>query len=133
MAIMTRTHWNSLAADYRLVNDDDETWVLRWNEDSGTCLERAKIVDRNRLFALGQIVTTPGALSEVTPDVLRRCLARHAEGEWGNLGNEDLAANDAAVEHGGRILSAYQIDRIKLWIITESDRSVTTMLLPSEY
>jgi len=70
------------------------------------------------------------------------CLARHARGDWGNVCAEDKALNDQALKTGDRLLSAYAIDPTKpakgygencLWIITESDRSVTTFLLPSEY
>ena len=70
------------------------------------------------------------------------CLARHARGDWGNVCAEDKALNDQALKTGDRLLSAYAIDPTKpakgygencLWIITESDRSVTTFLLLSEY
>lgn len=93
-------------------------------------------------FELGQIVSTPGALKACAPDHLTECLARHARGDWGNVCKEDAARNDEALTEGSRILSAYPIDPAKpskgygsntLWIITESDRSVTTFLLPSEY
>jgi len=85
---------------------------------------------------LGQIVSTPGALAafqeaNVHPYFL---LARHQHGDWGELDEEDWQLNDAAVEDGSRILSAYVLSTgIKIWIITEWDRSATTFLLPSEY
>jgi hypothetical protein len=87
-------------------------------------------------FPLGQIVATPAALEE-----LERCranpveyLARHATGDWGELDAEDRAANERAVESEERILSAYTLTgAVNLWIITEADRSVTTILLPSDY
>lgn len=61
-------------------------------------------------------------------------LARHAAGDWGDLCGEDRAANDRAVAVGARILSAYHTpEGVKLWIITEADRSATTILLPEEY
>jgi len=94
------------------------------------------------LFHLGQIVATPGALEATTPESLLECLARHIRGDWGNVCDEDKAANDEAVKEGFRILSAYPLDPAKpckgfgentLWIITEADRSVTTFLLPNEY
>jgi hypothetical protein len=72
-----------------------------------------------RLFALGQIVSTPGALDACPPEYLPQCLARHAGGDWGCVCKEDAASNDRAVRDGGRI--------------TEGDRSATTFLLPSEY
>ncbi len=88
------------------------------------------------LFPLGQIVATPGALralqeAEQSPTAF---LDRHVTGDWGELGDEDKQANERALREGLRILSAYTTsDGVKLWIITEADRSATTMLLPSEY
>ena len=87
-------------------------------------------------FELGQTVATPGALEALT-----RCgetplpyLARHANGNWGELDEKDKAENDFSVENGFRILSAYRLaDDTRIWIITEADRSVTTVLLPEEY
>ena len=93
-------------------------------------------------FALGRIVSTPGALEACTHDHLLRCLFRHTQGDWGCVDKEDAATNDEAVKEGFRILSAYPIDPQKpsrgfgentVWIITEADRSVTTFLLPGEY
>jgi len=93
-------------------------------------------------FPLGNIVATPGVLSACSMYHQMLCLARHAQGDWGLVCPEDAASNDAAVKHGGRVLSSYPLDPAKpcqgfgdncLWIITEADRSVTTLLLPSEY
>jgi hypothetical protein len=93
-------------------------------------------------FELGQIVATPGALAATTDKQRFEYLKRHSIGDWGRACGDDWKSNDAAVEHGGRILSAYPIDPVKpckgfgdntLWIITEGDRSVTTFLLPEEY
>jgi hypothetical protein len=84
------------------------------------------------LFSLGQILATPGALAlgvDFYPYLLR-----HQCGDWGDLGREDQAENDFSVTHGLRVLSAYHTpDGVKFWIITEADRSATTVLLPSEY
>jgi hypothetical protein len=60
-------------------------------------------------------------------------LRRHVRGDWGDLDLADKAANETALKHGGRILSAYDTQGGRLWIITEADRSVTTILLPEEY
>jgi len=90
----------------------------------------------NMTFSLGQILATPGALaalgeSEETPAVF---LARHALRDWGDVSASDKRANDAALRDGTRLLSAYRTARgAKLWIITEADRSATTILLPEEY
>ncbi len=100
------------------------------------------VVTESRKFELGQIVSTPGALESCSPEYLAECLARHARGDWGLVCREDAASNERAVKDGSRILSSFAIDPAKpgkgfgdntLWIITESDRSATTFLLPSEY
>jgi len=87
-------------------------------------------------FPLGQIVATPGALAalERAKQPATCFLARHAIGDWGELDPTDIAENDFGMAHGFRVLSSYQTDAgERLWIITEADRSVTTLLLPEEY
>lgn len=87
------------------------------------------------LFKLGQTVATPGALeameqAAISPmDLLRR----HQRGDWGDLDKEDKQSNDQALSLGDRIFSAYKFDAVKFWVITECDRSATTILLPEEY
>ncbi len=97
---------------------------------------------RKPLFALGKVVSTPGAL-DVTNDLQRLIyLGRHVTGDFGCVCPEDSETNRQGIEHGDRIVSAYPIDPSRpskgygentLWIITEADRSVTTFLLPEEY
>jgi hypothetical protein len=87
-------------------------------------------------FPLGQIVATPAALDALNAsgDSAHHFLTRHATGDWGDLCEGDRQANDADMIHGGRLLSAYVLrDGTKLWVITEADRSATTLLLPSDY
>ena len=104
-------------------------------------------------FALGQLYYTPGA-----QDVLLRyqinpfdLLKRHVSGDWGDLCAEDVEANEEALTCGARLMSSYTLsspnsdgdgnnegngkplEPVKIWLITESDRSVTTLLLPDEY
>jgi hypothetical protein len=88
------------------------------------------------LFPLGQIVATPGALAALArAQPPPTCfLARHARGDWGELEPTDVAENQYSIAHGFRLLSSYQTNAgEKLWIITEADRSATTLLLPEEY
>lgn len=88
----------------------------------------------NAKFALGHIVATPAALSLLNPDEQLVALSRHASGDWGYLCPEDKAANDEALTEGLRILSSFKTSSgTKFWIITEADRSSTTILLPSDY
>lgn len=60
-------------------------------------------------------------------------LARHQEGDWGDVPPEDARENARSVEYGWRVMSSYEVAGEKLWIITEADRSSTCVLLPSEY
>jgi hypothetical protein len=84
---------------------------------------------------LGKVVATPGAfklLSEAGEDAF--CyLARHATGDWGELCAFDRRQNRIALREGNRVLSSYPVGEGKIWIITEADRSVTTILLPEDY
>ncbi len=87
-------------------------------------------------FPLGRVVATPGALGalEDAGDRPSVFLKRHATGDWGELDEHDRHENELSVAHGFRLLSAYSLsDGTRIWIITEADRSVTTLLLPSEY
>lgn len=88
------------------------------------------------LFETGQIVFTPGVMDLLskpgTPD-FRGLLMRHISGDWGDMDAEDKATNDYSVKNGERIFSAYETRFGKVWVITEYDRSVTTLLLPEEY
>ena len=87
-------------------------------------------------FSLGQTVATPGALQALdnAQETAMELIARHQSGDWGEVPPEDAATNEHSLEFGLRLLSAYILsNEEKVWIITEADRSVTTILLPSEY
>jgi len=85
-------------------------------------------------FQLGQIVATPNALNHLTQDDIRSGIIRHQSGDWGDLDADDRKENDLALERGNRLLSAYQASNgVKFWIITEADKSSTTVLLPEDY
>ena len=90
---------------------------------------------KQALFALGMIVATSGAIDLMKAQGIDPfgLLYRHATGDWSDLDKHDKKANDSAVLEGDRILSAYGTGAAKLWIITEWDRSVTTILRPDEY
>ena len=88
------------------------------------------------LFSLGQIVATPGALAalEKAGQTAQEFLARHQQGDWGDLCDEDKQENQPSLKRGFRLLSRYHTSAgDALYIITEHDRSSTTLLLPSEY
>lgn len=85
-------------------------------------------------FEVGQIVITQGASSELTQDDVLKALVRHMDGDWGELCEEDRRENETALKYGFRLFSRYRTqDGTAFWIITEHDRSMTTILLPSEY
>jgi len=87
-------------------------------------------------FELGRITVTPAALAALeasaVPDLL--LLAKHVHGDWDELDEQDRLQNELAVLLGLRVLSSYALpDGKKIWVITEADRSATTILLPGEY
>lgn len=91
---------------------------------------------RGRLFPTGQLVATPGALEAFSRNHQHPTsfLRRHVRGDWGELDAEDIQENDYSLSQGLRLLSAYSLtDGTRIWIITEANRSVTTILLPEEY
>ena len=91
--------------------------------------------ERKPLFDLGQLVATPGALAalEKTGQNAMDFLSRHVRGDWGDLPKEDKAENQLSLEKGFRLLSSYHTTAGTIWVITEADRSHTTLLLPDEY
>lgn len=84
---------------------------------------------------LGRVVATPGALKALSDagEHPFSYLARHANGDWGELCETDRRENELSLRHGWRVLSSYEMGEGRVWIITEADRSVTTILLPEEY
>lgn len=92
-------------------------------------------VQASALFELGQLFITPGAQHVIdgAGGRVTDLLARHQSGDWGEVDPEDAEANSDALRHGWRVLSAYPVGSHRVWIITEADRSSTTLLLPEEY
>lgn len=85
-------------------------------------------------FPMGLLVITASAKAQLTSMDYHQALQRHSKGDWGDLDDEDKATNDAALKDGDRLLSAYESSQgTRFWIITEADRSVTTVLLPEDY
>ena len=91
-------------------------------------------------FLLGRTMATKVAVHAIGEEGVMSALARHHAGDWGDLGEEDKQANESAIRHGARIVSRYSIQSIQeadleeaVYVITEADRSATTVLLCSEY
>lgn len=83
---------------------------------------------------MGQLYATQNALQLLNPAEIADAVQRHCRGDWGDICQEDRGLNEEALTDGSRIMSIYQAKQgIRFWIITEADRSVTTVLLPEDY
>lgn len=90
--------------------------------------------DQAPRFALGQIVTTPGTQALLEEGVnLSELIGRHWVGDWSEMEPDDQQENEFSITEGLRIFSSYTTERGRVWVITEADRSLTTLLLPEEY
>ena len=88
----------------------------------------------SKKFPLGDVVITTNAKDVLHPEDVTRALARHVSGDWGEVCEADRYQNDLSLEQSLRLLSVYfDRDQTKFWIITEADRSATTILLPDDY
>jgi hypothetical protein len=105
-------------------------WIRRWEAQQARA-----VLARGTRFLLGRLALTPAAqaLLEANAVEALTLIARHATGDWGDLSPGDGDANEAALLDGDRLLSAYDLDGGRLWVITEADRSQTTLLLPDDY
>lgn len=85
-------------------------------------------------FPLGRLVATPNALEHIPNPEILAALQRHLTGDWGDVDEHDRQENELSLKEGYRLLSVYRSARgVKFWIITEADRSATTVLLPEDY
>lgn len=85
-------------------------------------------------FSSGEIVVTANAMSKLSAQEIARGLSRHLFGDWGEVCDDDWESNDEALQNGNRLHSVYSTSEgVTFWIITECDRSVTTILLPEDY
>jgi len=85
-------------------------------------------------FRCGRIVTTPTALESLPREDILRGIGRHQAGDWGDVNEHDRQANERALIERTRLWSVYHtVEGIKFWIITEADRRLTTVLLPTDY
>lgn len=85
-------------------------------------------------FPMGRTVITPAAKRALHPQDVETCVGRHAKGDWGELCDTDKAENATALANGGRLFSVFHDrSKVKFFILTEADRSATTILLPEDY
>ena len=103
--------------------------------DDGVLIESPGLLTpKQTKFSLGWVVITQNAADSLDLTDCNTALARHSSGDWGEVGKEDHKQNDFSLREGYRLLSAYtSTGGVKFWIITEADRSVTTVLLPEDY
>lgn len=107
-------------------SDDDQ----EHDEEETSTTEEPK----GPLFSLGQVVSTPGALAALSREDIDAAIRRHVSGDWGEVSEADRTENDLSVREGFRVLSEYRGQNdCRFWVITEADRSSTTVLLPEEY
>lgn len=106
------------------------TWLVIMRDITKT----AKAIVTETKFELGTVLGTSGVLTVLTGSAVLGLLRRHAAGDWGDMSEDDVQANNEALADGdGRLFSSYERDGHKIWIITEADRACTTVLLPEEH
>lgn len=115
--------------------EEDEGDAEAYSAEEFERVKRERIEStKGPLFELGKLVSTPGALEALTREDIGKALARHHRGDWGDVGRHDWRENETSLIEGFRLLSIYRgTNGTKFWVITEADRSATTVLLPAEY
>jgi hypothetical protein len=109
-------------------------YAVKCDRDAPKTWAEADSADKSKTrFQPGTIVTTVGAVHIASHEQIIKLLQRHLSGDWGDLDKHDAAANERALKWGERVLSSYTVGGEKIWIITEADRSSTTVLTPDEY
>ncbi len=113
---------------------EDGTYVEHFLGAAPACVEQR----RGLPFKVGDVTITHGVYEYLKthcllPTAPVMLVARHAMGDWGEICEEDRDSNQRALIHGGRLMSVYRVGSRKMWVITEADRSVTTLLFPDEY
>jgi hypothetical protein len=97
-------------------------------------IEMERTENISPLFPLGNLLITPTARDLLTPEIIANLLQRHQCGDWGDMTAEDKQENDYSVPRALRIFSAYNVgEGERVWLITEADRSATTILTPEDY
>ena len=94
---------------------------------------KTSILAINPKFPLGQLVITANAQAQLEPGAVQAAITCHVAGDWGEVCPSDARLNEEGLKHGDRLLSVYRSGETVFWIITEADRSVTTVLMPEDY
>lgn len=126
-AALAEVNWHEIAASWL-----DDLFTEQSSEEPAPEPSAGPIAEP--LFSLGRTVCTPGALDAIPAEAIALALSRHERGDWGLVSEHDRAENNLSLKEGFRLLSVYETNGgVRFWIITEADRSVTTILLPAEY
>jgi hypothetical protein len=126
-AALAAVNWHEIAANWL-----DDFSPESASEESAHIAPTAP--NTEPLFSLGRTVITPGALGAISADEVAEAMSRHERGDWGLVCEHDRAENELSLKEGLRLMSVYETaSGARFWIITEADRSVTTVLLPDEY
>ena len=91
------------------------------------------IFSNRQKFPIGELVITANAQAQLEPAAVQQAITRHVAGDWGEVCPDDAELNEEGLKQGDRLLSVYRSGETVFWIITESDRSVTTVLMPEDY
>jgi hypothetical protein len=115
-------------------NESASEYAAKCDQDAPKTWGEVSIAEGRKLaFQPGTVVVTMGARQIATDEQLANLVRRHLSGDWGEVDWEDAKANDDAVKWSERILSSYRVNGEKLWVLTEADRSATTVMTPDEY
>lgn len=133
-AAMSRIDWQELAGHLLTTHINREDEIQMSPPEASSPIGKRPIVVGLQKFEPGIVTATPGAMDAVSHEEMTMALCRHLSGDWGELSDSDRDENDLSLREGYRILSAFRTGAgDKFWIITEADRSATTVLLPEEY
>jgi hypothetical protein len=121
----------ALMAGHALTTNYDGDEIMTTNNSKAPFFPR--IILARAKFPLGQVVMTANAANQLKPLDVAEALSRHSAGDWGDICEQDQRENELSLREGFRLLSVYRSGNSTFWIITEADRSVTTVLLPEDY
>jgi hypothetical protein len=133
ISIVVKGGWQCIPAASHLLVRAGPMWYAcgMISRDDGR--PRDPLVRQDK-FPLGQMAMTPGVQAEIPPSEMMQALRRHARCDWGDICEEDRGQNEWALANGARLVSVYHSKAgVKFFVITEADRSLTTVLLPAEY
>jgi hypothetical protein len=126
---LLEVHWHEVAETFLEIDEETSEGQIATSQE----LSEEPRIEASR-FSLGRVVTTSNALHALEAEDVSAALVRHAGGDWGECSPDDWKENELSLQEGFRLFSVYRSAKgVKFWVITEADRSSTTVLLPDEY